>query len=59
MSDQNPRCQPNYDLMSPELGQATRNQLEGFERLVTELGPVVSIWLMEVGPQGADQYEAR
>jgi hypothetical protein len=59
MSDENARGEPNYDLMSPELGQATRNQLEGLKRLFTELGPIQSVRFMEVGPQGADQYEAR
>lgn len=59
MSDENMRGEPNYDLMSPELGQAARNQLEGLKRLFTELGPIESVRFMEVGPQGADQYEAR
>jgi hypothetical protein len=59
MSDENLRGEPNYDLMSPELGQATRTQLEGLKRLFTELGPVESVRFIEVGPQGADQYEVR
>ncbi|RPI60660.1 MAG: hypothetical protein EHM50_07020 [Lysobacterales bacterium] len=59
LSDENMRGEPNYDLMSPELGQATRNQLEGLKRLFTELGPIESVKFMEVGPQGADQYEVR
>jgi hypothetical protein len=59
MSDENLRGEPNYDLLSPELGQATRNQLDGLKRLFAELGPIESVRFMEVGPQGADQYEAR
>jgi hypothetical protein len=59
MSDENMRGEPNYDLLSPELGQATRNQLDGLKRLFAELGPIESVRFMEVGPQGADQYEAR
>lgn len=59
MSEENLRGEPNFDLLSPELGQATRAQLEGLKRLFTELGPIQSVRFMEVGPQGADQYEAR
>jgi hypothetical protein len=59
MSDENLRGEPNYDLMSPELGQATRSQLEGLKRLFTELGPVQSVKFLEVNPQGTDTYEVQ
>jgi hypothetical protein len=58
MSDELLRGEPNYDLLSPELGQATRTQLEGLKNLFTELGPIASVKFLEVGPQGADTYEA-
>ena len=59
MSDENLRGEPNYDLLSPELGQATRNQLEGLKRLFAELGPVESVKFLEVNPQGTDTYEVQ
>jgi hypothetical protein len=59
MSDENARGEPNYDLLAPELGQAARNQIEGLKRLFTELGPLTSVKFLEVGPQGADTYEAQ
>jgi hypothetical protein len=59
MSDELLRGEPNYDLLSPELGQATRTQLEGLKRTFTELGPIASVKFLEVGPQGADNYEAQ
>jgi hypothetical protein len=59
MSDENARGEPNFDLMSPELGQATRNQLEGLKRLFSELGAIESVKFVEVGPQGADNYEVQ
>ena len=59
MSDENARGEPNYELLAPELGQAARNQLEGLKRLFTELGPLTAVKFLEVGPQGADTYEAQ
>lgn len=59
MSDENLRGEPNYDRLSPELGQATRAQLEGLKRLFAELGPVESVKFLEVNPQGADTYEVQ
>jgi hypothetical protein len=58
MSDELARGEPNYDLLSPELGQATRTQLEGLKRTFSEMGPLQSVRFVEVGPQGADNYEA-
>jgi hypothetical protein len=59
MSDENARGEPNYELISPELGQATRNQLEGLKKLFSGLGPLDTVKFLEVGPQGADTYEAQ
>jgi hypothetical protein len=59
MSEENARGEPNYDLLSPELGQAARNQLEGLKKLFTDLGPLETVKFLEVGPQGADTYEAQ
>jgi hypothetical protein len=59
MSDELARGEPNYDLLSPELGQATRAQLEGLKRMFTQMGPLQSVRFVEVGPQGADNYEAQ
>jgi hypothetical protein len=58
MSDELLRGEPNYELLSPELGQATRTQLEGLKRTFTELGAIEAVKFLEVGPQGADNYEA-
>ncbi len=57
MSDENARGEPNYDLLSPELGQATRAQLDGLKKLFSDFGPIKSVKFVEVGPQGADTYE--
>jgi len=59
LSDENLRGEPNYDLMSPELAQVTRNQLDGLKRLFSELGPLQSVTFLEVGPQGADTYDVK
>ena len=49
--------QPNYDLMSPGLAAATRQQLPGLQSSVQERGDVRSITFKGVGPAGADIYE--
>jgi hypothetical protein len=59
MSDELARGEPNYDLLSPELGQATRTQLEGLKKTFSDMGPLESVRFVEVGPQGADNYEAQ
>jgi hypothetical protein len=56
MSEENARGEPNYDLLSPELAQATRNQLEGLKKIFSDLGPIKSVTFVEVGPTGADIY---
>lgn len=59
MFDEIARGEPNYDLLSPELGQATRNQLEGLKRAFAQLGPIQSVKFLEVNAQGADAYEVQ
>jgi hypothetical protein len=49
--------QPNYDLMSPGLATATRQQLPQLQSSVQERGAVRSITFKGVGPAGADIYE--
>jgi hypothetical protein len=58
MSDENARGEPNYDLLSPEMAQATRPQIEGLKKIFSDLGPVKSVKFVEVGPVGLDTYEA-
>ena len=58
MSDENARGEPNYDLLSPEMAQATRPQIEGLKKIFSDLGPMKSVKFVEVGPVGLDTYEA-
>jgi hypothetical protein len=57
MSDENARGEPNYDLMSPEMAQVTRAQIEGLRKTFSDFGALKSVKFVEVGPQGADTYE--
>jgi hypothetical protein len=57
MSEENARGEPNYDLLSPEMAQATRTQLESLKTLFTSLGPIKSVTFVNVGPMGADVYD--
>jgi hypothetical protein len=57
LSDENARGEPNYDLLSPEMAQATRAQLEGLKNMFSGFGAIKSVKFMEVDPQGADTYE--
>ena len=58
MSDENARGEPNYDLLSPEMAQATRPQIETLKKIFSDLGPMKSVKFVEVGPVGLDSYEA-
>jgi len=51
--------QVNYDLLSPGLAQATRQQLPQFQQGVQKLGAVQSITFTGVGPAGADIYNIK
>jgi len=57
MSEENARGEPNYDLMSPEMAQATRAQLDGLKRAFSNFGELKTVKFIEVDPQGADTYE--
>jgi CubicO group peptidase (beta-lactamase class C family) len=51
--------QPNYDLMSPGLAAATRQQLPQIQANIVRLGAVKTITFKGVGPAGADIYEVK
>jgi len=48
---------PDYDAMSPQLAQATRQQLPQLHDGLAQLGAVQSVTFIQVGPQGGDQYD--
>jgi hypothetical protein len=48
---------PNYDLMSPGLADATRQQLTGIQSMLNGMGPLQSVIFMGVGAGGADIYQ--
>jgi CubicO group peptidase (beta-lactamase class C family) len=50
---------PNYDLMSPGLADATRQQLSGLQSTLSSLGSLQSITFKGVGPGGADIYQVK
>jgi CubicO group peptidase (beta-lactamase class C family) len=50
---------PNYDLMSPGLAEATRNQLPQIQPMIGKLGALKSVTFKSVGPGGADVYSVQ
>ncbi|HXB68382.1 MAG TPA: serine hydrolase [Candidatus Acidoferrales bacterium] len=50
---------PNYDLMSPGLAEATRQQLPQLQSMISKLGAMQSMVFKGVGPGGADIYSVR
>jgi CubicO group peptidase (beta-lactamase class C family) len=50
---------PNYDLMSPGLANATRQQLTGIQSMFAGFGALQSITFKGVGPGGADIYQVK
>ena len=50
---------PNYDLMSPGLANATRQQLTGIQSMFAGYGALQSITFKGVGPGGADIYQVK
>lgn len=50
---------PNYDLLSPSLADATRQQLPQLQPLIAELGGLQSVTFNGVGPGGADIYTCK
>jgi hypothetical protein len=59
MSDENARGEPNYDLLVPQLADATRNQVPRLKELFSSLGAIQSVKFVEVGPVGGDVYEVQ
>ena len=53
------RGEPNYDLMSPQLAEATRQQLPQLKSMLTQFGALQSVSFKGVGPGGADIYEVK
>jgi CubicO group peptidase (beta-lactamase class C family) len=50
---------PNYDLMSPGLAEATRQQLPQLQSTIVKLGALQSVTFKGVGPGGADIYQVK
>jgi hypothetical protein len=50
---------PNYDLMSPGLAEATRQQLSGIQSTFAGFGALQSVTFKGVGPGGADIYQVK
>jgi hypothetical protein len=59
MSEENARGEPNYDLLVPQLADATRNQVPRLKELFSSLGAIQSVKFVEVGPVGGDVYEVQ
>ena len=48
---------PNYDLMSPDLANVTRQQLQQLQATLAPLGAIQSVSFKGVGPGGADIFQ--
>jgi CubicO group peptidase (beta-lactamase class C family) len=53
------RGEPNYDLMSPQFADLTRQQLAQLKAAMAQFGAIQSIAFKGVGPAGADIYEVQ
>jgi hypothetical protein len=51
--------EPNYDLMSPRIGDVTRQQLPKLQQMIKELGAVESVTFKRPGGGGADIFEVK
>ena len=51
--------QTNYDLLSPGLADATRQQLPNLQSAIGNLGALQSVNFKGVGPGGADIYQLK
>jgi D-alanyl-D-alanine carboxypeptidase len=47
---------PNYQDMGPQMAQATRTHIAGLEKVMSDLGPVNAVTLLEAEPEGLDRY---
>ena len=59
VSEELARGEPNYDLLTPQMADVTRQQLPALKQRISSLGPVQSVTFVEVGPNGGDVYEVR
>jgi CubicO group peptidase (beta-lactamase class C family) len=50
---------PSYDLLSPGLATATRQQLPQLQSMITEMGVLQLVNFKGVGPGGADIYQVK
>jgi hypothetical protein len=50
---------PNYDLLSPQLADATRQQLPNLQSAITGMGALQSVKFKSVGPGGGDIYQLK
>ena len=50
---------PNYDLLSPGLASATREQLPQLQAMISGMGALRSVTFKGVGPGGADIYQIK
>jgi hypothetical protein len=57
MIDELQTGKPNYDLMSPELAEVTRQQLPQLQSMIAGMGALQSVIFKGVGPGGADIYQ--
>jgi serine-type D-Ala-D-Ala carboxypeptidase/endopeptidase len=53
------RGEPNYDQMSPQLADITRQQLPQLKSRIAQLGTMQSVTFTGVGPGGADIYRVK
>ena len=53
------RGEPNYDLMSPQFADVTKQQLPQLKAAMSQFGAVQSVAFKGVGPAGADIYEVQ
>ena len=53
------RGEPNYELLSPEMGQLARAQLPRLQEMLLSMGELQSVTFTEVGPQGGDGFDLR
>jgi CubicO group peptidase (beta-lactamase class C family) len=53
------RGEPNYDQMSPQLADITRQQLPQLKAAMAQLGALQSVTFTGVGPGGADIYQVK
>jgi hypothetical protein len=51
--------QPNYEIMSPNLADVTRQQLTQLKMIMDQLGALETVTFKGVGPGGADIYDVK